>query len=413
MNAENTTVVYVTREVERALGMEPHDRYRIVTNKTPYGQAVAAAYPGLVTLIDPGAKGLLGTGELLAHPATKQLLKETGGSVLVFKNTPRVEAVLAGSGLSIINPKSAIAERVENKISQVRWLGDTGTRYLPPHAIKVAKSITWKSAEPFIVQWAHGHTGDGTLIVKDVDGLRAIQEKFPERIARVSAFVSGPSFTVNAVATGTRTLVGNVSYQITGMQPFTDNQFSTVGNDWGLARKMLNAGARSAIESLAQEIGGKLQKDGWRGLFGIDVILDDATGKVKLIEVNARQPASTTFESHLQDEARAAGARGLTSFEAHIRSLLGMPIDQDLIELSDGAQIVQRMTKGVQSVFDDVSGALRAKGYDVISYENTEYNSDLLRIQSKESIMEAHNSFNQKGKDIMNAVKSSHINLSI
>ncbi len=428
----NPIIIYVTREIERALGMEPSESYYIVSNKTKYGEGVQKKYPDHVILVEPNEKGLLGTTDLLAHKKTKDLISKLRGpipiaetlspspytlnpniSILVFKNTMRVETSANLLDCKLINPPASLSERVENKITQIRWLDKLGMKYLPPHAVKVAKLITWKGENPFIIQWNHGHTGDGTMLIKTFDDLRAIQEKFPERIARISGFVSGPSFTVNAVVTPNRILIGNVSYQITGMQPFTDGAFSTVGNDWSLAKKLLTPEDSRAIEEMTQEIGQKLQADGWRGLYGIDLIKHEKSGRLFLIEVNARQPASTTFESSLQERAREKGARGLTTFEAHVRAVSGLPIDQDLIQIVDGAQVVQRVTKNIQDIFDDISSSLNKKGFDTVAYQNTGYNADLLRVQSEAGIMEDHGSFNAKGHEIAEAIKGAHINIAV
>jgi predicted ATP-grasp superfamily ATP-dependent carboligase len=371
----------------------------------------------------------LGTTDLLAHKDTQALISKLKDrsvstdpqisnlqspiSLLVFKNTIRVETSANLLNCKLLNPPATLSERVENKLSQIRWLGSLATKYLPPHAVKVTKLITWKGENPFIIQWNHGHTGDGTMLIKTFDDLRAVQEKFPERLARLSGFVSGPSFTVNVVVTPNRILMGNVSYQITGMQPFTDGAFSTVGNDWSIVKKLLNADDIKSIEEMAKEIGTKLQADGWRGLFGIDLIKHEKSGRLFLIEVNARQPASSTFESALQEKARAKGARGLTTFEAHIRAVTGLPIDQDIIQIDGGAQVVQRVTKHIQDIFNDVSSLLQKQGYIVVAYQNTGYNADLLRIQSDQGIMEDHASFNAKGHEIAEAIKSSHFNLAV
>jgi len=250
-------------------------------------------------------------------------------------------------------------------------------------------------------------------LVRTRDDLNALQAKFPERMARLTSYIVGPSFTVNAVVSKDRILMGNISYQITGMPPFTDNEFSTVGNDWGLARKLLSGADMRSVQDMVREIGAKLQLEGWRGLFGVDVIRDDKSKRMFLIEVNARQPASATFESHLQEEARKGGARGVTTFEAHMRALLGLPIDQDIIEIQDGAQIVQRVTKGIQGIFDDAVAPLERSGYQVIAYQNAAPNADLLRVQSAASIMEDHGSFNAKGKEITEVIKTSKINIQV
>jgi hypothetical protein len=414
MTSSNPKIIYVTREIERALGMAPNENYLIVSNKTPYGETVKKQYPDFVTLVDTPAGKLLGTGELLSSAAVEKLMTANPGAhILVFKNTLRVEAIIKAKKWNVINPRSDLSERIENKLSQVRWLGPLAQRFLPPHACKVSKYITWKNSDPFIIQWGHGHTGDGTILVRTPDDLRAVQERFPERMARITAFVNGPSFTVNAVAASDKILMGNISYQITGLQPFTDNSFSTIGNDWTAARKLLGNDGIAAIQNMVTEIGNRLRTDGWKGLFGVDVIRDDARNRFYLIEINARQPASTTFESFLQEEERKKGAVGLTTFEAHLRALLDQPIDQNIIEIKDGAQIVQRVTKNVQSMFDDVAADLGRIGYSVVSYQNNTPNSDLLRVQSGSGIMDDHNSFNQKGHEIIDAIKNSHFKIEV
>jgi len=417
MIPQGSKIIYVSREIERALGTEPSGDYMIVSNKTPYGESLHKRYPDSVTLIDPAASPkpgeLLGTTDLLLHPATKALVSGLQPSILVFKNTMRVEAAAKTLGCRILNPAATLSERVENKLSQLRWLGPLGQKYLPPHAAKVAKLITWKNSDPFVIQWAHGHTGDGTILINTPDDLRAVQEKFPERMARVTAFVPGPSFTVNAVVSTDRILVSSPSYQITGLPPFTDNAFSTVGNDWGAARAMLTADHFAAIRAMAEDIGARLRTDGWKGLFGIDLVQGES-GRFYLIEINARQPASTTFESALQEAVRTGkGVKGLTTFEAHLRALLGLPMDQDLIRIEDGAQIVQRVTKNVQSVFDDAAKSLEKAGHAVVAYQNIAPNSDLLRIQSQSRIIESHGSFNQHGREIAEVIKGSHLKIEV
>ncbi len=411
MNLNDNKIIYVTREIERALGTEPNENFIIVSNKTKYGEIIKKQYPDFVHLIQSDNKDLLGTTELLSRPETASLVTPDS-FILVFKNTLRVESEISSKKWRVLNPKSYLSERVENKLSQIRWLGEL-TKYLPSHTVKLAKQISWKN-DPFIVQWAHGHTGDGTILLKTREDLVALQEKFPERMARLTSYIHGPSFTVNAIVAKDKIMMGNISYQITGLQPFTDNEFSTVGNDWGYAHKFLNQRDLDSIRTIVRDTGIKLQKDGWRGLFGVDFIMDEKTRKIYLIEINARQPASTTFESMLEIEEREKkGIKGITTFEAHLRALLDLPIDQDIIAITDGAQIVQRVTKHVQSVFDDALSSLNKKGFEIIVYENTTPNSDLVRIQSKSSIIDHHSSLNPSGNSIVETIKTCKLNLEV
>ncbi len=403
---QKETIVYITREIERALGMKPNEHFRIISNRTEYGEKIRKEFPRFVTLIKEDGKDSSGTGDLMKHPDTRRTIDEITAEknskpyVMVFKNTIRIEPIAKEFGWTLINPLAEASEKVENKISQIRWLGEL-EHYLPSHRIEYMKNVKFAD-KPFIIQWAHGHTGGGTILIDNENALNDLKVRFPERRARVTQYIDGPSFTVNVIVTPDRIIQSNPSYQITGMKPFTDSVFSTIGNDWGFAHKTLSQQDIIWLNDIITALGKKMQKEFWKGLFGIDVIKDMSTGKLYLIEVNARQPASTTYESNMQEALRASGNTGITTMEAHTDALLGKPVTGELIRINDGSQIIQRVTKDKSAVDKSVISSLSQIGLNVINYENKDFNSDLLRIQSKTSIIEEHNKLNDLGQKISN-----------
>lgn len=413
ISEKKPVIYYVTRDIERALGATPNDNYHIVSNKTAYAESIKKQYPDFIHLIETDSpdKELLDTRELLDHVDFHSLIKKTGdqASILVFKNTSQIEDICSKNKWHLLNPSSALAEKIENKMTQVEYLGDLGDQYLPTHSLTIAKDIAWEK-KPLIIQWAHSHTGLGTTLVNSADELKAVQSKFPERLARVTSYVHGPSFTINISVDAKEIYLGNISYQITGIPPFTENIFSTIGNDWSLTHSLLNEDEIGVIETMATALATKLQSDGWRGLFGIDVMRDDELSKIFLIEINARQPASTTFESQLQTKNREFGVEGQTIFEAHIQALTSKTSSKTkphgIIPINDGSQIIQRITRITQSISDKQVQALHALGYTTILYPNTKENEDLLRIQSSLGIMETHGRFNKRGKEIVDILSA-------
>ncbi len=366
-----TPVIYVTKDRERADGMAESKMYSIV--------------------IGDGTEDTVGVLSHADLPA--------GSNILVFKNTKQIEEVAKEKGLNLLNPSAELAEKIENKITQVGWLAELAD-LLPPHHITLVKKISKETNG--IVQWAHSHTGGGTLHIQKEADLKSIQEKFPEREARVTTFIKGPMFTANIVVAKDQILIGNLSYQITGLAPFTDLPFSSVGNDWTVPFSILTEQHVEEFNTIANKVGKKIQSEGWKGLFGIDVVYDEERDKLFLIEINARQPASTAYESQLQEKARALGVPGITTFEAHLLALTDSPITSPLILINDGAQIIQRVTSAVKKLD---TGKLEQAGYKIIKYKNTKLNADLVRIQSERGIMEAHNKFNKRGKEIEELIK--------
>jgi predicted ATP-grasp superfamily ATP-dependent carboligase len=360
-------VVYITKDKERAEGMPENEMYSIVTGD-----------------------GSMDTLELLS---AAELPK--GTNVLVFKNTKQIEEMAEAKGLNLLNPSAELAEKIENKITQVSLLGDLA-EILPPHHITLVKKITKETSG--VVQWAHSHTGGGTIHIQKESDLKNIQDKFPEREARVTTFIKGPMFTANVVVAPDQILIGNISYQITGLAPFTDNPFSTIGNDWSIPFTILTEKHLEDFAAMTTRVGEKLRNEGWKGLFGIDIVYDEERDQLFLIEINARQAASTTYESQLQEKARALGVPGITTFEAHLAALTDSPITEPLIVINDGAQIIQRVTANIKKVDVEKTDKIKNAGYKVITYKNKKPNADLVRIQSDRGIMETHNKFNTRGK---------------
>ena len=412
-----------SRDIERALGMAPNKNFVIVTNRTKYSESIKLNFPDFVHLVDlittntdaarvvHNTQDLWDTAQLLKSDTARKLIDQPNTAVMVFKNTTLIETIVKENGWTLLNPKAELAEKIENKITQIEWLGELAKKYLPPHEITLTKNLIWKK-EPLIIQWGHGHTGLGTLLINSQKEIDELKQKFPERTARASSFINGPSFTINVVV-GQKVLPGNISYQITGLPPFTDNVFSTIGNDWSLTHSILSESEIEDVHTMATDIGTLMMRDGWKGLFGLDFIRDNEREKINLIEINARQPASTTFESQLQEENRRNGVVGSTIFESHCLALFASKNESDtstrtvdlIVHINDGAQIIQRLTKKIAAsgtgIMDDVKGSLRLAGYNVIEYQNTGINDDLIRIQSSMGIMETHGKFNARGKEIM------------
>jgi predicted ATP-grasp superfamily ATP-dependent carboligase len=387
-------LVYVARDIERALGMEPGRQggadYFVVSNDTPYGREVQAKHPDHVILVGrPADADVLDTFDLLSLPEVQNVIDAHDADVLVFQNTPRIERLCVQRGWRLLNPSAELARRVEEKVSQVAWLAEDA-KLLPPFAIATAKDVAF-AGKKFVLQWNHAHTGEGTHIIESAEQLQKIKDKFQYRECRVTDFIDGPVFTVNAVV-GREIAVGNPSYQITGLAPFTDLPFSTVGNDFALPQKPEYESLRIDTVSIAQTIGARLKKFGWKGLFGIDVIYDPKTKKTYLLEINARQAASAVFESKLQGSP--------SIFEAHVAALIGESLPSSLSAVS-GAQIVQRVTNAKRTV--DVS-ALRAKNLSVMEYQNDMHNKELFRIQSAAGIMKSHGTPNDVGTFISSCI---------
>jgi len=403
-------ILYIARDIERAIGGIHLDNFYIATNNSQYAQSFKKDFKDKIILIDK--KETLDTVELLQQPEVIDFIKKIRPFILVFKNTPQIEKICSSMECKLLNPPSKTANEIEEKISQIEWL-DENQKYLPDFEITECKNIIFENT-PFIIQYNHGHTGQGTILVEKEEELEEIKQKFPHRIVKKSKYIDGPMYTVNCVAASSKIILGNISLQITGIQPFTDLKFSTVGNDFSIPYQYLDVQQKNQIEKIATDIGLKMSEDDWCGLFGIDIKIDEKNGKVYLIEINARQPASSTFESELQSKTGVSP----TIFEAHLYALLsGVDKDKDeaspqfspdtlsIQKINNGSQIVQRITNAIKDLNQIDIERLKKLSWNMVSYNNSEPNSDLIRIKLRESIMKDQYVLNELGVEIANIIK--------
>lgn len=371
-------VVYITRDIERATGLDlDTPGFFVVTNWSNYAQKLAGLKEN-VFLVKAGK--VLDTWELMKLESVKRFVTENAQTlnVIVFKNAPQIERISQENNWQLLNPPAKIASEIESKISQVDFVGE---EFLPKTELTTCGELKWKG-EKFILQFNTSHSGEGTMLIKSEKQIKELAKKFPQREARVSEFINGLTFTNNNVITEKRILIGNINHQITGVKPFTDNPFATVGNDWTRAKEMLNKKQISQYKKIVQTVGEKMKEKGFRGLFGVDIIWDEKKDKMYLIEINARQPASVSCESIFQRNAKNP-ERDITTFQAHILALLGIEFKEELIKINSGAQIIQRKTQKTQEIDENWANSLEEKGLNCIRYENVRDGGELVRVQGK------------------------------
>ena len=409
---KNHHIIYVNRSFERAFGIDPtNPDFSIISNESVFAKSKTQKNSHIL-LIE--ATTLLNSWQLLEHPTSLEYIKnkksQVGpmhfGGIIVYKPTQKIERICSEHNIPLLNPPTSLTNTIEGKISQVTWLEELA-QHLPPHQTDIAKNLVW-NYEPFILQFNQGHTGSSTQLIESEADLETIKKTFPERPVRTSAFVKGPTFTCNAIVSKDAVHLGPLSYQITGMAPFTNHAFATIGNDWELPHKILSYEQMAKIKEITHAVGRKMQKQGWRGAFGVDIITEQKTGNIYLLEINARQPASVTYESNLQKKHTSKSAKNMmTTFEAHIAALAGISTKEySITPLKKGAQVLVRKTENSKNVIPEkTKKSLEKIDLTLIVSEKEIVGNELLRIQSEESLMQADQRFNEKGKRIVKIIQ--------
>ncbi len=304
-------IFFVCNDPERALGLENIiDDYHIICSDNN---------PFLETAIEKGVKVFSlarkekntnpifrNSNKLLQNIKVQEYIKKNTpkgakANIIVFKVSLQIEKTCEKLGYELLNTTSALNKRFELKISQYNNLKKLKSAF-PKTIISTLNNTTYsklKSAlgEKMVIQYNRGHTGNSTVFINDEKKFDEEKKMYRNRLARIAQYIDGDIYTINACITRFGIAYGGISYQITGIKGLTSKKGGTIGNDWGYPKKITEKNS-AKIKDMLLKLENELQSSDYKGLFGIDFVITPKQ-RVYLIEINARQPASTPMHTKL------------------------------------------------------------------------------------------------------------------
>ncbi len=274
-------------------------------------------------------------------PAFQQLISSASIQrpilLVPFKNTPNVEG-LRGNGVNVLSPPYSLVHFYDSKIKLLSILKESGIDQIPGEIVRREEltankylQLKQRYGSKLVAQTEFSGGGSGTFFVNSIKGIEDILNlEFKE--VKISKFINGPTFNGQActlrTTDGERTLVFNPSFQIIGLPDITDWPSYYCGNDFSGALAYLGETAMQQYISIMDRLGNHMASNGWKGMFGVDLIYDSSENKMYVLEINPRMQASTSFLHLLQEEK---GMIGIGTW--HLLAFLAKePLPADLVK---------------------------------------------------------------------------------
>ncbi|RKN08345.1 ATP-grasp domain-containing protein [Streptomyces radicis] len=247
----------------------------------------------------------------------------------------------AGRGLPLLAADAAVTALAGDKIHATGIFRAAGVQtpetLVVPAKGRAPAASYWPAHWPAAVvqRRANNLTGRGTWPARDRDELARRLARVPDEELRVSRLVEGPSLTVSACVAGDRVAVSAVSRQLVGVPELTPHWGGHCGNQLLGADDLPGAAYERAREA-ARAVGEELRLRGYRGVFGLDLVVDGAD-RVLAVEIN---PRFQTVVSLVQRAERAAGL--LPSLALHVLACLlpSVPVRTAAVAMPSLAQLV-------------------------------------------------------------------------
>ncbi len=230
---------------------------------------------------------------LLQHKQVRDHIKARGGGkMLLVMFDEETEHLARELKVEIALPKAKLRKHINSKITTTRIGNDAGIKSAP-NVMGKAKSYAElmklasgaRLGKDLVVQLPYGDSGRTTFFISKEADWAKNADKLADEELKVMKKIRHLPGTVEAVCTRHGTLAGPMQTDITGFGELTPYKGGWCGNDaftGGMEKE------RAAVQTMARKLGDQLYKEGYKGAFCMDFLIDTDDGNVYLGEINPR-----------------------------------------------------------------------------------------------------------------------------
>ena len=282
-------------------------------------------------------------------------------------------------GWTVITQPWRRAEWLADKHNFFDGLDQIGLPRMPGRWVRWPEAryseLTTEIGPRFVAQLSRGSSGSGTFFIGSREDFIAAGARFGRELVWVAPNLGPLALNINAVALSRSAVASCPSVQLVGLERLGANPGGYAGNDFSAVSELPAATIRD-VQEQTERIGSWIASLGYRGLFGLDFVIDRESGTNYAVDLNPRWQGSTALE--VQAQLRA-GRMPLAAAELAWR--LGLLGEADVARRRDdfrmpvrGSQLILRsrmsgdskVTRGVAAGVYEMSPTLNYSGEGVM-----------------------------------------------
>ena len=253
---------------------------------------------------------------------------------MVFFNS-ETEDICKELGYDLILPAASLRQHLDSKIVTTRLGNEAGAPSVPNVLTRVddwagLRSVAEKAGlgDELVVQTPYGDSGKTTFFISsEADWKKHSADIVGEEI-KVMRRINNRPVAVEAVLTRCGTIVGPFMSELIGYKRLTPSRGGWCGNE--MFPEVLTGESRRTATQLVRRLGDRLAKEGYRGFFEVDVLVDTDTGEVYLGELNPRISGASSITN-----VTAGAYADVPLFLFHILEYMNVDFDLDVDEINE------------------------------------------------------------------------------
>ena len=245
------------------------------------------------------------------------------------------EDICRDLGYDLILPPASLRQHLDSKIVTTQLGNEAGAPSVPNVLTRVddwagLQKVAEKAGlgDELVVQTPYGDSGKTTFFISSEADWRKHSADIVGEEIKVMRRINNRPVAVEAVLTRCGTIVGPFMSELIGYKRLTPSRGGWCGNE--MFPEVLTGESRRTATQLVRRLGDRLAKEGYRGFFEVDVLVDTDNGEVYLGELNPRISGASSITN-----VTAGAYADVPLFLFHILEYMNVDFDLDVDEINE------------------------------------------------------------------------------
>ncbi len=241
---------------------------------------------------------------LLEHKEVADYIKKRGGNgkVMFLMFDERTEELARQHGLEVAFPPARLRNRIDSKVETTRIAKKAGVPSVPNILSKVESyehmcKVSKKLGTDLVVQTPYGDSGHTTFFISNEKEFnKHAADIIGEAEVKIMKRINNRGSAIEACVTRHGTVVAPLMTELVGFKELTPYKGGWCGNE--IFADAFNRNIRHKARKYTQQFGDQLRKEGYKGYFELDFLIDTDSGELYLGELNPRVTGASSITNH-------------------------------------------------------------------------------------------------------------------